>query len=225
MAGKFAELSNICYICSRKHNTNTPAQEDKIGNINMANSNNSNIRFDKNGHLIGNGDVHADYFIEDMAGFPVKVSIEEASSTESVYVKYTNLDDLEAFLAGDESVVIRSATVRFSGHYCNGSHFGVYLTGRNNRMEILYRLGFAVKSYEECHRPNVRVQAISAKKAKNMPACPFTIAELEARGIGADLSDVQGTVMVNPMNSREYIVIRDAEVGKYTFKKEVITLK
>lgn len=182
-------------------------------------------RYDREGYLIGNGDYHVDYYIEDMANYPVDIQVQKSSSTESVYVHYRNREDFEQALRDDFETDIRVATVRFSHHTCNGLRFGHYLPGdsSNNRIEILYRLGFAVRNVEEVYSPYIHIAPIAKKKAAQMELCPFTLAELRSRGTGADLSDVKGTV-ISQSNGHCYIIL-DAVVGQSVTKKVSYSLK
>ncbi len=141
-------------------------------------------RFDSNDQMIGEGDVHAHFSIEEFEGFPIRSSVQESISTESVYVVYTN------------EVTGAAVQVRFSGHCCNAVRFGEVIDGygRQVREQILFRLGLATRRFVPAFVNHVITQAVAAKRLANYEMASLTLEEIKALPAGSDISEFCGKI-------------------------------
>lgn len=170
------------------------------------------IREDINGAVIGGYESEASYHVEDFTGYPIEVSVNKASSTESVYVIYKRTDDLS-----------KSATVRFSWHTCNGVMFGDYIDGNNTsivRNEILYRLGFKQKKFVPFTKHYICKESVGKKRMKQYEMCDKTIEELVKLPIGTDLSEYVGKIAKDSnilIKSDKVLLVEDHHYGRYEY--------
>lgn len=163
-----------------------------------------------NEQIIGSGEIHTNYIIEDMAGLPVEISVSESYTTESVYVKYRRTDGKALPLECDN---LGTVTVRFSNHDCNGTVFGDYVLGdlrKGNRNEVLYRLGFITMEKEPVYCKCIPTAVVRKSKISSLPVAPVTLAELKEMPEGTDLSAMQGMYLKDTTNT----IISGTFIGK-----------
>lgn len=141
-------------------------------------------RYDINGQMIGDGNSHCLYHIEEFPGLPIKTNVQKSLSTESVYVTYLNMETLEI------------AKVRFSSHTCNDVEFGAVIDGytSNARNEILYRLGFMTKEFVPYFMNHIHTQPVAKKKLHLYEEADKTIKELIGLPVGTDISEYRGKI-------------------------------
>ncbi len=142
-------------------------------------------RHDINGTIIGDGEFHCNYEIFDFEGFPITSQVQEAYTTESVYVSYRRTD-----------ILSDSVQVRYSDHICNGIKFGVYVDGRHPeaKKEVLSRLGLLRKVAVPVMSKYVAHRNVTKKTLKQYQTTPVTIAKLEELPEGTDISEYTGKV-------------------------------
>lgn len=142
-------------------------------------------RFDENGMMIGDGNTHCTFNIEDFTGYPIKATVSESLSTESVYVTYLNTETLAL------------AKVRFSSHICNDVKFGAVVDGRSSdaRNEILYRLGFLNRRTVYKKFNWISRQSVAKKKLHLYEECDKTFEELRSLPTGTDISEYKGKLL------------------------------
>lgn len=141
-------------------------------------------RYDINGQMIGNGDSHCLYHVEEFPGLPIKTNIQKSLSSESVYVTYLHLETLAL------------AKVRFSSHTCNDVEFGAVIDGHssNVRNEILYKLGFIERRFVPAFASHITYQYVAKKKMHLYEVADKTIEELSSLPVGTDISEYRGKI-------------------------------
>jgi hypothetical protein len=142
---------------------------------------------DKSGNIIGDGTFHVDYTVYEFPDYPqIKSSVSKSSTTESVYVTYTNTENLE------------SITVRFSWHENNAVKFGDQLHGDfATKNEILYRLKLLKKTHIPIFKKYIQGRPIKKSEIKNYEIADKTIQELYELNVGDDISIYKGKISKN----------------------------
>lgn len=104
------------------------------------------VKEDKSGNYIGDGTFNVEYDVLEFPEFTqIKNNVSKSDTTESVYVKYTNTENLN------------SVTVRFSNHENNAVKFGDQLNGfLATKNEILHRLGLVKRTFMP-NSPNSKI--------------------------------------------------------------------
>ncbi len=151
---------------------------DKVGQKDMR------TKEDENGNAIGDGTEHMPYDIENFGGYGIRHIVEEAATSESVYVTYIDTQ------SG------KSAKVRFSGHISNDVKEGLVIDGRglNVRDEILYRLGHKSKEWCPFIVAYVCKEAVGKKRIANFEVGPMTLDEILALPVGTDINECKGKI-------------------------------
>ncbi|MDE7392880.1 MAG: hypothetical protein K2M80_00185 [Muribaculaceae bacterium] len=142
-------------------------------------------RYDINGSAIGDGTWHVDYTIFDFGTLPISARVEEAISSESVYVTYIR-DDSHEYVK-----------VRFSNHTCNDIRFCEVIDGRwsDARELVLVKLGFMRIVKTPRYAKHIAFNAASLKKIKSgaIEMLPMTYSDLyDSVNIGDSLESYAG---------------------------------
>ena len=142
-------------------------------------------RYDINDNAIGNGTWHVPYEIFDFGTLPISARVEEAITSETVYVTYTR-DDTREYVK-----------VRFSDHTCNGVRFGDFIDGRwhDARELVLVKLGFMRIVKTPRFAKHIAFNAASLKKIKSgaIELLPMTYSDLyDSVNIGDSLEGYVG---------------------------------
>lgn len=142
-------------------------------------------KYDINGMAIGDGTYHVHYDIIDFGDLPISYRVEEAISSESVYVTYIRDDNHEY------------AKVRFSNHTCNDIRFGEVIDGRwsDARNLVLVKLGFMRIVKTPRYAKHIAFNSASLKKIKSgaIELLPTTFGDLyDSVNIGDSLDGYVG---------------------------------
>jgi len=158
------------------------------------------VRYDRNSHSIGDGSWHETYNVLDL-GEDIETRVDKSSTTESVYVTYTNKKNG------------KSAKVRFSGHMSNSDKYGDTLVGFGfYKNELMYRLGLADRKF--IPKKYVPSRSVSPKKIGEYEVIDgVDMASLYQLPIGADISKYVGKVVRGGENN--YYEITGDKVGAY----------
>lgn len=178
------------YICTNENNFVILQHQNKTQlklprrRIKSANKDMATERYDINGQMIGNGDSHCAYNIEEFPGLPIKTNVQKSLSSESVYVTYLHMETLKL------------AKVRFSSHTCNDVEFGAVIDGHstNVRNEILYKLGLVERRFVPAFSGCITFQNVAKKKMHLYEVADKTIAELSSLPAGTDISEYRGKI-------------------------------
>jgi len=179
------------------------------------------IRKDRSGNEIGDGNWHSSYNVFEFSDYPqISHQVDKSNSTESVYVRYTNNENH------------KSIKVRFSTHENNATKFGDELDGNfATRLEVLYHLGLAKRTFVPKTRLIVPSKQIAKKDLGKYQSADMTIQEMYALGEGADISNYKGKlaknsnylITGNAITNEELVMIdslgRELIEGKYVYEE------
>lgn len=166
-----------------------------------------NVKVDKNGNPIGDGNFHVKYKVESFDEYPqIKSSVSKSNTTESVYVTYRNTENG------------KSIKVRFSNHENNATKFGDELNGHYTfKDEILYHLGLRKREFVPLVRAFIPFRQVSRKDLKNgvYSESKYTIEEMYDKvKRGESISDEVGKLAKNS----NHLILRNGEMKEETRK-------
>ncbi len=168
-------------------------------------------RRDRDGFQIGDGTWHMPYEVRQFPDYPqIEARVSKASTTESVYVTYTNKNNGA------------SVKVRFSNHMSNNARWGVDLPGfAAENGQILERLGLAEGEWQGNSYVPVRSISKAELAAGNYEVADKTRAELSQLPIGTDISEYKGKLVPDMTNNAIYTsdkVVEDQYHGRRIYR-------